>query len=117
MLKKIIFILLFLVCLSSFSKEILLKSKYVICENNNELCDSLFLKIKTDTKDCTVYFDKKSYSFKRNKIENVIDTEKKIYESHWIDNNITYVIINMDDDGNILYYTILINSRKYFVEF
>lgn len=117
MFKKIIFILLFLVSLNSFSKEILLKSKYVICENNNELCDSLILKIKTDTKDCTVYFDNQIYTFKRNKIENVIDTEKKIYESHWINNNITYVIINMDDDGNILYYNILIDNKKYIVEF
>lgn len=117
MLKKIIFILLFLVCLNSFSKEILLKSKYVICENNNELCDSLILKIQTDTKDCYVYFGNQIYFFKRNKIENVIDTEKKIYQSHWINNNITYVIINMDDVGEILYYTIMIESKKYFVKF
>lgn len=118
MLKKILFIILFLLTSFGYSKEIILKSKKVICMTENRtLCDSLILKVETTTKDCIISFNGKVVNFKRNKVENVIDSEKQIYQSSWIDKGVTYVIINMNDDGIIINYTIYFSDQKLLVEF
>lgn len=52
MLKKILFIILFLLISFVYSKEIILKSKKITC-NDCVVDDSLTLKINPDTKDCT----------------------------------------------------------------
>lgn len=115
-MRKILFMVLFLLSSFVYSKEIVLKSKKVICEECVE-SDSLTLKVNTETKDCAVYFNDSVVHFKRNKIENVIDSENQIYQSNWIDDNITFIIVVMDEDGNIVLYEIFFDGKKLLVEF